>query len=94
VFEWDPRKASSNQVKHGVSFDEAATVFADGQALDGPDAGHSTVEPRFLRLGRSVMGRVLMVAYTVRSSTNGETIRIISARRASRRERASYRAGD
>lgn len=94
MFEWDTRKASANLVKHGVSFDEAATIFGDAQALDGSDHRHSTVEPRFLRLGRSVMGRVLMVAYTVRSSTDGETIRIISARRASRRERASYAAGN
>lgn len=94
MFEWDARKASANLAKHDVSFDEAATIFGDGQALDGPDHRHSTVEPRFLRLGRSVIGRVLMVAYTVRSSRNGETIRIISARRASRRERAAYAAAD
>ncbi|MGB7219758.1 MAG: BrnT family toxin [Vicinamibacterales bacterium] len=93
MFEWDARKAGENLAKHGVAFDEAATVFADPDALDGPDVRHSDAEARFLRLGRSVLGRVLMVAYTLRSSGNGETIRIISARRASRKERTAYRIG-
>ena len=79
---------------HVVSFDEAVTVFLDASALDGPDLRHSTTEPRFLRLGRAADGRVLIVAYTLRSSDNAETIRIISARRASRRERAAYDAQD
>jgi uncharacterized protein len=74
--------------KHGVSFDEAAAVFIDPDALDGPDLEHSNDEPRFLRLGRSVTGRVLIVAYIVRGSGDDEKIRIISARRASRKERA------
>jgi hypothetical protein len=94
VFEWDPRKAEANAAKHGVSFDEAVTVFLDGDALDGPDLHHSKDEVRFLRLGRSADGRVLMVAYTLRRSGDAETIRIISARRASRRERAAYEAQD
>lgn len=51
MFEWDATKAAANLAKHGVSFDEAATVFADPNALDGPDIGHSTQESRFLRLG-------------------------------------------
>ncbi|MEX1126949.1 MAG: BrnT family toxin [Vicinamibacterales bacterium] len=93
MFEWDTRKAFENVQKHGVSFDEAATSFADGHALDGPDVKHSEQEARFLRLGRSAMNRVLMVAYTVRKSSDGEAIRIISARRASRKERDAYRAG-
>jgi uncharacterized DUF497 family protein len=92
VFEWDARKAATNLRKHGVSFDEAATVFADSDALDGPDLLHSSLEARSLRLGRSLAGRVLMVAFTVRRSGDGQTIRIISARRASRKERAAYRA--
>jgi len=62
VFEWDAAKAATNLAKHGVSFDEAATVFADPEALDGPDVEHSAHEPRFLRLGRSLSARVLMVA--------------------------------
>ena len=94
VFEWDPEKAAANVAKHGVSFSEAATIFADANALDGPDVRHSADEARFLRLGRSALGNVVIVAYTLRSSRNGETIRIISARRASRKERTAYRAQD
>jgi hypothetical protein len=76
--------------KHGVSFEEAATVFADPDALDGPDLKHSAQANRFLRLGRSLPGRVVIVAYTMRGSGDDEKIRIISARRASRKERAAY----
>jgi uncharacterized protein len=94
VFEWDPRKAEANAAKHGVSFDDAVTVFLDPGALDGLDLEHSRAEARFRRLGRSADGRVLMVAYTLRRSGNAETIRLISARRASRRERAAYGAQD
>jgi len=83
----------TNAVKHGVAFNEAATVFADPDALDGPDVRHSTKETRFLRLGQSVLGHVLMVAYTLRRSANVETTRIISARRASRKERTAYLSG-
>jgi len=90
VFEWDRKKAEANLVKHGVSFDEATTAFADPAALDGPDLGHSEDEARFLRLGRSIFDRVLVVAYTHRKRSYGEAIRIISARRASRKERAAY----
>jgi uncharacterized protein len=67
-------------------------VFGDPNALDGPDLGHSEEEPRFLRLGRALTGRVLIVAYTVRRGVDGESIRIISARRASHKERAAYAA--
>lgn len=94
VFEWDPRKAEANAAKHGISFDDAVTVFLDPEALDGPDLQHSSAESRFLRLGRSARGHVLMVAYTFRRSGDGEAIRIISARRASRREREAYTAQD
>jgi uncharacterized DUF497 family protein len=94
VFEWDPRKAEANAAKHGVTFDDAVTVFLDPDALDGPDLQHSSTEPRFRRLGRSADGRVFIVAYTLRSSGHAETIRIISARRASRRERAAYASKD
>jgi uncharacterized DUF497 family protein len=92
VFEWDPRKAEANAVKHGVSFDEAVTVFLDPNAVDGPALQHSKAELRFLRLGRAADRRVLMVAYTLRRNGDAETIRIISAPRASRRERAAYGA--
>ena len=93
MFEWDARKAATNVRKHGVSFKEAATVFADPDALDGPDLKHSEQERRSLRLGRSLPGRVLIVAYTIRGSGDDEKIRIISARRASRKERAAYASG-
>jgi len=53
VFEWDAGKAAANRTKHGVSFEEAATVFGDPDALDGPDLHHSERESRFLRLGRA-----------------------------------------
>jgi uncharacterized DUF497 family protein len=94
VFEWDPHKARANAEKHGVSFDDAVTVFFDNDALDGPDIQHSSSERRFLRLGKAVDGRILIVAYTLRRSGDAEAIRIISARRASRRERAAYNAKD
>jgi len=90
MFEWDTRKAVANRAKHGVSFEEAATVFADPDALDGPDLRHSESESRSLRLGRAATGRVLMVAYTARRRDDGENIRIISARQASRVERTAY----
>jgi uncharacterized DUF497 family protein len=92
VFEWDARKATVNRTKHGVSFEEAATVFGDADGLDGPDLHHSERESRFLRLGRAATGRVLIVAYTVRRRGDDESIRIISARQASRKERAAYTA--
>ena len=94
MFEWDPRKATANAAKHGVTFDDAVTVFLDPNALDGPDAQHSAAESRFRRLGRSADGRVLIVAYTLRRDGDAEAIRIISARRASRRERAAYASKD
>ncbi len=92
MFEWEARKAAVNRTKHGVSFEEAVTVFGDPDALDGPDLRHSERESRFLRLGRAVTGRVLIVAYTVRRRDGGERIRIISARWAGRKERAAYAA--
>lgn len=67
-------------------------MFGDPDALDGPDLGHSDKESRFLRLGRAATGRVLIVAYTVRRREDDESIRIISARQASRKERAAYAA--
>ena len=68
------------------------TIFLDANALDGPDLQHSGSEARFRRLGASIEGRVLMVVYAVRSTNDVEAIRIISARRASREERAAYHA--
>jgi uncharacterized protein len=75
-------------------FDDAVTVFVDANALDGLDLAHAEAEPRYLRLGTAADGRVLMVAYTIRRRADVEAIRLISARRASRRERAAYRAQD
>jgi uncharacterized protein len=90
MFECDTRKAATNAKKHGVSFKEAVTVFGDPQALDGPDLLHSGGEPRSRRLGRAATGRVLIVAYTLRRLGHVESVRIISAREASRKERAAY----
>ena len=92
MFEWDARKAAVNRAKHGVSFEEAGTVFGDPNGLDGPDLRHLARESRFLRLGPAATGRMLVVAYTVRRRDDDESVRIISARRASRKERAVYAA--
>jgi uncharacterized DUF497 family protein len=91
AFTWDIQKAIANVEKHGVPFEEAATVFADANSLDGDDAEHSTQERRRQRIGRSVIGRILFVVYTIRRTRDEkETIRIISARQASQREREAY----
>jgi uncharacterized DUF497 family protein len=85
-FEWDPAKAAANLKKHGVSFEEAVTVFADPLSLNMPDPSHSVDEQRFLLLGLSGRGRLLVVAFGER----GERTRIITARKATRRERHDY----
>jgi hypothetical protein len=91
VFSWDARKALSNLKKHGVSFEEAATVFSDPAAIDSLDLEHSLAEHRSIRIGFSVLGRILFVVYTIRRLKNAkETIRIISARQATRKEREIY----
>ena len=91
MFSWDVRKAQVNYAKHGVAFEEAATVFVDPAGLDWADLEHSRHERRYRRLGRSVAGRILLLVYTVRRMPHGqETIRIISARQASRKERQAY----
>ena len=91
MFSWDARKALSNLKKHDVSFEEAATVFADPDALDWDDPEHSDAEIRSKRLGTSVTGRILIVIYTPRKVNNEkEIIRIISARQATRKERQAY----
>ncbi|HMO86814.1 MAG TPA: BrnT family toxin [Lacipirellulaceae bacterium] len=87
-FEWDPRKAALNRRKHGVSFDEAATAFADEQALVLADPDHSDREDRFVLLGLSAALRILVVVHCYRE---GETvIRLISARRADPTEQHQY----
>jgi uncharacterized DUF497 family protein len=86
IFTWDVRKAAANLKKHGVDFREAATVFADPLSTTFPDTDHSEKEQRFLTLGQSVRQRVLVIAHT----EENDTIRIISARRATRREQIFY----
>ncbi|MBI2917780.1 MAG: BrnT family toxin [Chloroflexi bacterium] len=85
-FEWDPRKARSNVRKHKVSFEEAATALGDPLAATGADPDHSVTADRYVTFGISQRGRLLVVAHT----EEGETIRIISARVASKRERDIY----
>jgi uncharacterized DUF497 family protein len=86
TFEWDSRKARSNLAKHGVSFEEASTIFGDALSLTIPDPEHSAVEQRRITMGRAFNGKMLVVVHTDRD----DNIRIISARRANRRERKSY----
>ena len=71
-FDWDPAKATANLRKHGVSFGEAATAFGDPLGLDLPDQVHSSEEGRFLRLGRSYLGRLLVVAYSERQGPHSD----------------------
>jgi uncharacterized protein len=84
--EWDPEKAESNLRKHGVSFEEAATVLADPLSLTLDDPDHSDEEQRFLLLGGSATGRFLIVAIAERE----DKVRIISARLMTPRERKAY----
>jgi uncharacterized DUF497 family protein len=85
-FEWDPRKAATNLKKHGVSFEEAVTVFKDPLSMNMPDPDHSEGEQRFIVLGTSVRSRRVVVSYTERPPRT----RIISARLATRQERRQY----
>jgi len=90
VFKWDPRKAAANLKKHGIDFHEGATVLDDTLSTTFPDTGHSSlVEPRFLTIGMSSRGRTVVVAHT----EHNDTVRIISARRATRLERRFYEEG-
>lgn len=88
-FEWDTVKADANRVKHGITFDEASTVFGDELSASGRDLEHSEGEKRFVTFGLSIQGRVLAVSHTDR----GEVIRIISARPATRKEKLIYEEG-
>jgi uncharacterized DUF497 family protein len=85
-FEWDIQKAEANLKKHKVSFEEAITVFSDPLAITVPDPQHSLDELRFIDIGISYRGRLLVVVYTERDSA----IRIIGCRRATRREQKTY----
>jgi uncharacterized DUF497 family protein len=88
-FDWNARKAAANQRKHGVSFDEAATVFLDSLSATGDDPDHSLDERRFVTFGVSSLGRLLVVAHV----HDDEVIRIITARLATRVERKLYEEG-
>lgn len=88
-FEWDPDKAARNLSKHGVSFEEAKTVFADPLYVDFYDPDHSKNEERYLTVGKSDQGRLLIVSYTER----GGFIRLISTREVTRAEREAYEEG-
>jgi hypothetical protein len=85
-FEWDHRKAATNLSKHEVSFEEAVTVFYDPLAATFPDPDHSRGEHRFVTIGFSSSGRLLVVCHTERRAG----VRLISARRATRRERSRH----
>jgi len=90
-FEWDPRKAHDNRDKHGITFDEAATVFRDSKALSIFDPDHSETEDRWITMGISVKGRLLIVIHTFREENDDAiTIRIISSRKATKRETKTY----
>ena len=89
-FEWDDWKNQENQRKHGVSFEEAMSAFADLLSFTISDPDHSRGERRYLLLGLSYQGRLLVVSHTER----GETIRIIHARRAGRREKRMHEEGE
>ena len=85
-FEWDPKKATANLAKHGVSFEEGLTVFSDPLARIFDDEEHSIEEEREIIIGHSTKHRLLLVCFTARESS----IRILSARKATRRERQDY----
>ena len=86
TYEWDPAKARANAKKHRVSFEEAASVFLDRSALTFWDPDHSEEEDREITIGRSAQQRVLFVAHALRDSG----VRIISARKATRKEKKQY----
>lgn len=88
-FEWDENKATRNLSKHGVSFEEAKTVFDDPLYVDFYDPDHSEDEERYLIAGESNRGRLLIVSYT----ETGDSIRVISAREVTRTEREAYEEG-
>ena len=86
VFEWDDQKSASNLAKHGVTFEESATIFRDELARSKSDTAHSVDEIRFLLIGNSQARRILIVVFVER----GERLRLISARAATPNERGEY----
>jgi uncharacterized protein len=90
-FEWAPRKAHDNFDKHGVAFDEAATVFKDSRALSVFDSDHNEAEDRWITMGISEKGRLLIVVHSFREEIeDAVTIRIISSRKATKQETKTY----
>lgn len=90
-FEWDPAKDRENRHKHGVAFDEAATVFKDSKALSIFDPDHSKDEDRWITMGISEKGRLLIVVHSFREESEyAVTIRIISSRKATKQEIKTY----
>lgn len=90
IFEWDTHKAQVNLKKHGISFEEAKTVFGDPLLLTYPDDLHSENEERYISIGRSGPGRTLLVVHTEQESGQEHLIRIISSRKATNLERKDY----
>jgi uncharacterized DUF497 family protein len=90
-FEWDERKNAANFGKHGVSFEEAQTVWVDRDAVEYHDSLHSERENRFIRVGYSTRERLLLVVSCERAA--GSTVRLISARSATKRERRQHEEG-
>ena len=88
-FTWDEHKATTNVLKHAVSFEEVTTVFGDPLSETFPDPDHSLDEDRFIIIGASDRGKILVVAHT----DDGEMVRIITAREATYAERRSYEEG-
>jgi uncharacterized DUF497 family protein len=93
-FEWDPDKANRNYQKHGVFFSDAATIFGDANAITIFDEDHSDEEDRFISVGRTVKGFVLVVSFTCRVTAGHELVRIISAREADKDEELQYYEGE
>ncbi len=89
-FEWDSNKEKINRQKHGITFEQASYVFADPYALNKYDNEHSENEDRWILLGKSLNEIVLVVVHTFRDNDGIEFVRIISARRATKREKQTY----
>ena len=89
-FEWDPEKARRNKATHKITFEEAASVFGDPLSITIEDPAHSAIENRYITLGRSLTGRIMVVIHTDR----GDNIRVISARPATRSELKQYEEND
>ena len=90
-FEWDDKKNTTNHRKHGIWFEEAQTVWADRHSSEYFDPDHSDSEERYLRIGNTTQSRLVLVVFCER--LNGSTIRIISARKATKAERKDYEKG-